>query len=363
MGMMFFIRFKELCRYRLLIILMLVLPAVFGYLESYAFADKKTPLSVAYMDNDETDLSKEFLDILSKTSGIRLLEAADSKSGEKLLYNRKAEGLLTVNKGFSEEVLAKAEDLVDYVSAPGTSSAELVSECVSLAVVHIRSQNMITEAVCKLDPDAGEKVREVYKSYAVAEPILTVKEYGDMNPAAQLILSPKHGLISIFVLLSGLFAVFKTGEAEETRVRLCGKKAYLKDYVVSAGVIALAWLAFAAVYLAFSALAYGDLPDASTLCAFVVLTVLSLGIGMFASSILRDRRSAVYLYIPFLFINMTAGGALWGKATTIAALAGVIPSSLFSSAAKGDIVSAAVMLCSGIMLLIISYFAAVRKRT
>ena len=333
---------------------MLICPSLFGYISSYALSEKNALLTIAYLDEDKSSETEILINELSGITGMTLIEISDSREGQRLIKSRKVEGVLTIREGFSANIYSTNQKdtkyMLSYKAAPGTRSANLAAENISLSIIRVRSKNMLYNAVSGLDMSAAENCGEIYASYISGEPVVSVDYIGGaFDPMNTL--TPQHGAAALVIMTAALFAALKTGGAKNVRARLYGKIGITKDFFANITGIFIIWSASVSVYMLFTAIAYRKTPAITEAAALIAFILMCLGLGSFFASFFPGEKNSVYAFIPFFLINITAGGALWGNTANNTVIKIFIPSAAFLTAAEGKIFYLIYMTSVGIILL------------
>ncbi len=193
--------------YKTLALALIKLPAMAGGHFALAFAlaasllmfftahfalNAKAPsaLELVYVDNDDTDLSKEFISLIKSANGasVMLTQCADAEQAKAVLESGGAEGLLIIRPGLDES-LASGSAAFEYLPARGASSAQAARELIAGEAVTLGSRLRAAgyfEALSGREPTADElkKLEAVYSVRRSGEGSSVEKTTVFADPAA-----------------------------------------------------------------------------------------------------------------------------------------------------------------------------------
>jgi hypothetical protein len=83
-----------------------------------------------------------------------------------------------------------------------------------------------------------------------------------------------------------------------------------------------------------------------------------IGLGAVVSLLIKDKQSGIYVYIPFFMLNLTLGGAVWGRLfDTNQLFRFFMPVAVFLDASASQyLFESTIMATLGLMLLLIGLF-------
>ena len=314
------LRLKELFSYRLLIITLIVCPAIFGYFSSYALSEHPQNFIIAVYDADRTGESIDFINLLNQMESLNIIMAENETEGKTITDKRAVEGLLIIKSGFGDEIIkGGGNDTLEYAAAPGTNTSELISEAFSLTVIRMRSKILLNKALAKLSEQAAANGGAAFSAYIRQEPVVSIN-FHDESPALTPFISPKHGMAAIFMTLSFLVSIFTLPGKEKSFLSIYSRKALIMDYTARFTAVLLLFICAMALYFTGCMAIYGVMPSGTEILACAALALFCIGLGAVTALLIVDKRTGIYIFIPFLLMNMTIGGAIWGRLFEIPAL-------------------------------------------
>ena len=354
------LRLKELFSYKLLVIMLISCPALFGFFSSYALAERGRSLSIAVYNADGGAESTGFVDGLSRLYHLNIIAAESEAEGKTLTDRRAVEGMLFIRPGFSDNMKRNIRDLLVYTAAPGTRSSELISEVFSLTIIHMRAETLLTEALSIISGQAVLDGRIAFSNYIQNEPVVSAV-FHDKSTATELFISPKHGLAAVFMTLSFLISIFMLPGREKSLISIFSVKARIMDYTARSVTILFLFFAAAGIYFTGCIFIYRSMPSCPEVFACAALAVFCTGLGAVTVLFIKDKRTGIYLYIPFLLLNMTIGGAVWGRVFNISApFKLILPSAVFLDAGINQL-EPAIMALIGLALLICGAYFSIKS--
>ena len=347
------LRLKELFSYKLLMLILIICPIVFGYFSSYALSERALDFHIAVYDADNSVESVEFVNALPRLQSINITVVEDEIAGEALTSSRAVEGMLVIKPGFGSDIRKSARvEMLEYTSAPGTNSSEFMREAFSLVLIHMRSEILLLDALSDLSEQAVVDGRLALAAY-VGEPVVSVVFHSELPPLTTLFVAPRHGLAAVFMTLAFLTAVFLLPGKSQEFLDIYGKKAIVLDYAARCVAVLITFLGAIALYFVGCMLIYGTSPSWVEVIALAALTLFCVGLGAVVALLVQDKRSGIYIYIPFLLLNMTLGGAVWGRLfSTNQLFRFFMPVAIFLDAcASHHLLESTIMAAIGLMLL------------
>jgi len=352
------LRLKELFSYKLLMLILIVCPIVFGYFSSYALSERTFDLHIAVYDADNSVESAEFINVLARLHSINTTVVEDEAVAVALTNNRAVEGMLTIKPGFGSGIRESARDeMLEYTTAPGTNTSEFMREAFSLVLIHMRAEILLLDALSDLSEQAVVEGRLALSAY-VGEPVVSVVFHSELPPPTTLFVAPRHGLAAVFMTLAFLAAVFLLPEKGQDFLNIYGNKAIILDYTARCAAVLITFFGAIVLYFVGCMLIYGTNPSLVEVMALVALTLFCVGLGAVVALLVQDKRSGIYIYIPFLLINMTLGGAVWGRLfSTNQLFRFFMPVAIFLDAcASHHLLESTIMAAIGLMLLFCGIF-------
>jgi hypothetical protein len=307
-------RLKELFSYKLLIIVLFICPVIFGYFSSYALSERIRDFGVAVYDADGSAESKEFMDLLIQMQSLNITKVENKIDGMTLTNSRTVEGMLKIKHGFGIDLKENGRnEMLEYTAAPGTNTSEFMSEAFSLALIHMRTEIILIDALSNLSEQAVIDGHVAFSAYTSEEPVVTVVYHNEFPDLLALFISPRHGLAAVFMTLSFLISIFMLPGREKSFLSIYGSKALIMDYSARFTAVLILFLGAIALYFAGCMIIYDARPLVIEVLALAALAFFCIGLGAAAALFTKDKRSGIYIYIPFLLLNMTTGGAVWGR--------------------------------------------------
>jgi len=347
------LRLKEILSYRLLMLTLIICPIVFGYFSSYALSERTLDFYLAVYDADNSVESVEFIDSLARLQSINITVVENETVGAELANRRAVEGMLTIKSGFGIYIRESTRvEMLEYTAAPGTNTSEFMREAFSLVLIHMRSEILLLDALSEVSEQAAIEGRLALSAY-VGEPVVSVVIHSELPPPTTLLVAPRHGLAAVFMTLAFLAAVFFLPGKGKDFLNIYGNKALILDYIARCAAILITFFGAIALYFIGCMLIYGTNPTWVEVMALAALVLFCVGLGAVVALLVLDKRSGIYIYIPFFLLNLTLGGAVWGRLfSTNQLFRFFMPVAIFLDAcASHHLLESTVMAVVGLMLL------------
>jgi len=347
------LRLKEIFSYKLLMLTLIICPIAFGYFSSYALSERTLDFYLAVYDADNSAESAEYIDALTRLESINITVVEDEATGVALTNSRAVEGMLTIKPGFGSDIRESTRDeMLEYTAAPGTNTSEFMREAFSLVLIHMRSEILLLDALSDVSEQAVIDGRLALSEY-VGEPVVSVVFHSELPPPTTLLVAPRHGLAAVFMTLAFLVAVFFLPGKGKDFLNIYGNKALILDYIARCAAILITFFSAIVLYFIGCMLIYDSNPSWVEIVALTALTIFCVGLGAVVALLIQDKRSGIYIYIPFLLINLTLGGAVWGRLfSTNQLFRFFLPVAIFLDACTSHrLLETAIMAAIGLMLL------------
>jgi hypothetical protein len=320
-------------------------------------------MSIAIYDADSSVESHAFVGEIIKLYQLDIIMLVSEDEGKRLADRRKVEGILIIQPGFgdnlNESQRNQSRDKLLYTAAPGTRTLELIGEILSLALLHMRAEIMLMQALSEISGQAVAEGRTAFDNYTQDEPVISAVFHGELQ-AAELFMSPEHGLAAVFMTLAFLISVLVLPGREKSLISIYSPLTRVKDYIARAVSVLLLFLAAIVVYFLSCAFIYGHLPLYTDVLACAALVVYCVGLGAVSALLIKDKRTGIYIYMPFVLLNMTIGGAVWERMFGIwAPFKLILPTAIFLDAIKShQLLESIMMAVIGICFIVCGgYFA------
>ncbi|MED4013436.1 ABC transporter permease [Priestia aryabhattai] len=151
-------KIKQLLKRPMLIVMVFFLPLI-GTIISSSFLEKvqsDSKIPVALVDQDHSNMSKQVLDRLRKTTEIQFLSMNEEQARKQLAKN-KIDSIFVFPNGFQQEVEAgNYQGVIDLLTLPSSVATEAVREVVASEVTRLTT-----------NVKAANEVRFLYKVYHI----------------------------------------------------------------------------------------------------------------------------------------------------------------------------------------------------
>ena len=366
-GRLFVMELKSQRPFIPLLTLVLALMLLLGQASSYVLADRNPPLSIAVQIQGEalsddasiagTDdagaansgaadniLAIDFVQVLSATQGLEVIEVPSSQSPEEVFGQHRVQGLVVISADFTERILQGRHSPVMLHSAPGITNIGFARELVASAILQVKARSELERALEAIGLE--EAISEAIEPYDLFEVIYE-------GPLLQTTLegsTPAFGVSALLVLLAFLQAALTIPTRENKRLLVYGSGAYLQKLAGSFLVIWLVWLVLCVLFFGFLALLTGAAPSMFALLGFLAIAFYVSVLAALLAQFL-GRHATSWVFIPLFLFNMTIGGGLWGSAVVSPLLAPLTPVSVVSAIGDESLTGIIMLFVTGLMLL------------
>jgi hypothetical protein len=303
---MYLSHIKELLSYRWLLILLIICQTGFGYMASYVLSERPPALRIAVFSDDESRVYAEFMDFLSEIPELSVVVTDTAAEAMEMARDQRVLAAILIPDDFSERISGSGADSVIFHPSPGTDAGLVAKEYIVAAVLKLRAEEQFRSEMTAL----GAYTPELEQDFT---PVLTVSYEGPPLTYDPLSLTPGFGAPAIFVLLLTFYGASIMPGTDMKRLTARGSQALIRDFFSAAFALLSVWAVLTFICLGSGVLLYGKAPELNVILSFAALCVYcAAASGLIAA--LGLRRQAVWILLPWLILNMTAGGAIWGLA-------------------------------------------------
>ena len=301
--MLYTLHIKRILTMWPLLVLILICQIGLGYLASFALRDQTPQLILAVYTEDKGDSFTRFKESLAAIPELTLIEADSEAAVKKMARRQEVLGAVIIDKDLNARI-TKGRNAVRFVPSPGSAGGRVVKEHVAAAVVALKAEDSYRREIRGLGGEAAD-LRSVY------EPVLTVKYDGPPLLINTSSFSPGYGIPALFILILSLFGALTLPGPDSRRALLKGVASLFKDFVSGmAALLTLGAFILSAFFISCRFL-YDAPPSLVAIVSFAALCIYCVSFGALIAA-LNLRKIAVWIFIPWLLLNMTLGGGLWG---------------------------------------------------
>jgi hypothetical protein len=343
------LKIKEQLSYVFPMLIILVGAVLFGTISSIALSDRQPEFRVGLLCLDEGEKAGVFAEYLAETPGIEIEFALNYRDGEELLNSRRVEALVVVEPGFESAVTVGSPTYTAarIVPAPGTMSADVIREAVALSILRVRAFYMLETTLTEIGEISPIEIRQVHNRYAVENPVIGAVYFGPITIPIHAPIPPMHGAQALFLLLSLLHAAVALPGISG----VIGKSGKRKNLFAGSIALIVIWSAQLAAYLLVMSAIFASRPSVYEFAALFGLIVFCVGLGGLLSALSLGKTKTVYLFIPFFILNMTIGGALWGRFASIPLMDILFPVAGALRGADGELGIILTLLALGVLMM------------
>lgn len=260
------------------------------------------------VDKDNSQASKKFQEYLIENAGLEL-KTVPSFSTE-LLTNESYQGVLVIEKNFGEN-LPYQKKLGSLYYTAGIKDNTAIYELVMSTIIQMKSKISYQVASQKYLKEAEQPNTGIQD--------LFVLEYKDTSGAlvkasesAKPVTSQLNlALGSVFFICSFLFAKTYLPDSSTRRLRFYGRKNLLKQQLIGIGLLSYLFILAVLVASVVGVLIFPIQFDKNATILLLGVAEYGLCLGwLFINASLKSKME--WLFIPWLLLNMTLGGGLWG---------------------------------------------------
>jgi hypothetical protein len=285
------------------LILIIICQVAFGFLSSFALRDQSPQLILAVYTEDHGDSYVRFKQNLEAIPELALVETDSEASAKRLAESQQALGAVIIDKDLKSRV-TKGRNAVRFIPAPGSSGGLVVKEHVAAAIVALRAEDRYRREIEGLGGTTVD-LQSVY------EPVLSVEYLGPPLLASQSGLTPEYGLPALFVLILTLLGALSLPGPDSKRTLLQGSVSLITDFFSGIAALLTLEVFILSIFFLSCHFIYDAPPTITAIFSFAALSFYCVTFGGLIAA-LRLRRLAVWIFIPWLLLNMTLGGGLWG---------------------------------------------------
>lgn len=327
------LRLKELFSYLLPMCMILAASLVFGTISSIALAERSPVFKIALYNEDGGELAGQLAEFLIETPGLEVQPITGRTDGNELLAAGGIEALVVIYYGFETAIADTSLIVAGVYPAPASIVTEAISETVSLNILRLRALNILITELEALEEGLSQSAAAVHARYAVENPVVLAAYTGPDVFIMELPVPPMHGVQALFILLSGLHAATILPGVS---ARL-SRKAMLKNHIAGLIAVLICWTLQLIVYLIVISTIFGSFTTFYNFMSLFALIVISVALGALASVAKLRRDVVIFMFIPYFLLNMTIGGALWGRLVGFPMIEVLIPVAGALSGAGGNI--------------------------
>jgi ABC-2 type transport system permease protein len=289
---------RQLRHDRRVLVFMLVLPAVAMILFGYSFSGDITGIRVAFVDEDDTDLTQTLRDHLRADSAFRLAELPVGQDPEQLLLEAGYQAVIRIPDKFTSLYYAHFAMGV-ATSAQGRIDLTLDASDPQIAAT---VQKGLADALMDLG-EGGPVDVQVKDLYGV--------EVRFIDSFAPAIMGLVVALISTVLTLLSIVREKVDGTFARVWVSPVRRAEFILGYVVAFGAVALVQ---SLVVLSVGKLVFGILINGSIAWAFlcvILFAVGSVGLGTLLSALAQTESQAVVFFPLVIVPSVLLSGMMW----------------------------------------------------
>ncbi|MCL1880316.1 MAG: hypothetical protein FWF71_06875 [Actinomycetia bacterium] len=359
MAGQFWLKLKSQRHLLVLLVVVVVFQLLLAQASSYVLADRNPPLSIAVQNIDGSAQASELVDGLSTISGLDVVSVDNSLSSEVVFAQNVVQGLLVIPDGFGNALDQGKRLPVVYRLAPGITNYAFAREQIADVILQMRAKHALQVALGSLSA-ADNQV-----TLPPTGDLLDVAYDGPGTPIPAGSPAPVHGVSALLLLLAFLHAALTVPSHQDKRLLVHGRRAYLRQLVISLTVVWLVWTVVILLYLAFMALLLGAAPDLWCGLGFLAVVLYVSLLGSLAAQ-LFGHHATTWLFLPLFLLSMTIGGGLWAESALPAWCSPVVPVVAVSAVSGTDLTGVTVLLVAalvvaGLLLVAASLRVAVRS--
>jgi hypothetical protein len=338
-----------------LLIFLVVCQLVLGQMSANALSARAPQFRLAVMNGAEAvsgetsgELADAYVKSLQQSPELEIILVDASDSSDKVFRENDVQGLAVLDPDFDNIVRTGESDAVKLYPAPGITDVTILTEYLSSAVV-IQIANLMLEEQLVKDGIAPGSVTKAVKN---AEPILVLDYNSPEDAGLPLSAPPVYGVPALFLLLAFLHAAFIVPGRDTKRACLGDGRRLRRAFLSAQLVVWLTWITVTLLYLGGMWLFYHTAPRLSVFIALAGLAVFASSLGGLVA-MTGKRTAAVWIFVPWLLLNMTLGGGLWTSAPMPAPLQILLPVSLMAKSASGAWVAAVPLYAGAVICFIL----------
>lgn len=307
------LKFREIFALRSLMLLLFILPILFGLLTASAVISYRQPLiQLAVIDEDQTTASANMLARLDQEG--RSIYNVSSDQAQSLLQALKVDGILQIKSGFADSLLDLEQAFLVYTPAPDSLVTPLVTEAILAAVLPEYSRLVLLDQLTKDQLRYGlEQTLDLETDFQKS-----LDYYSEHEARLDLIFSgvPENELLamaifdeySLEVFFLSLFAVLGMLGLTSQPVRqrlLASPHGLFWDYLASLVALQILGTSQIIIYMASMNLAMSSSFRGKDIYLLSVFVFFMLGLGQLLALLPGSTRH-------FLSIMLLAGSAFAG---------------------------------------------------
>lgn len=305
-----------------MMIIMTVMALVFIYVFGVGFDQNYLP-EVAIVDEDQTDVSKRYIEELMKKEGFNY-EKTSLEEGLALTEEGKKIAVVLVKKGFEEGLSTNSSEVVMYRSGEAIEHYTLQANIESIAMLFTSNENYYETTLLMYKSIGINKTKEemayLLKDSMDNYPIVTVEVVSYQDSSTKGYDSMKHSFIGFILFFSMFTMVFGIGsivDEKENRVwhrqvvSPISSASILAGNMIVSFVMGLFQLGFMVI---FSKLVFGIDWGGSLVALILVLGAFVLAVtclGLFISGLVRTQQQLGAISPVIIVSTSMIGGCMW----------------------------------------------------
>jgi len=299
-------------------ILMLVMPIIFTLLFGSIFGkDSSQALTLAIVDKDKSHVSEALIDRLHQDSTLQVKENSTKKSTE-LLKNKKIDGVITIEKGFQDQLANSQNPKISFQHQPGSPSTIIVNQSLNQEMKRMKLQVISAVEWSKSSKETNWSVMfdKISKSEGKMNNYTTIVSADDAKKTLSGISYSSAGFSIMFVMFMMMSVTGVIIEAKNSGVwsRLLTtsitKFELLLGYLLAFFLIG--WVQFA-ILMAFSSIIFhvvwGNIIGLIVLISALLLCVVGLGLAI--ASIVKTTEQQTAIGSLIIVSTCMLGGVYW----------------------------------------------------
>ncbi|MDR0570987.1 MAG: ABC transporter permease [Clostridiales Family XIII bacterium] len=316
MRRLYLLRVKEILARWPLLLLLAACQILFAYMASFAMGDRTPELRLALFSEDKGEVAARFAESLGAVPALTVVVAGSEEEARRLAREQKVLGAVIIRDGMEARV-ARGREAVRLVPARMANADRVVREHVALALVELRARWRLLR---ELDALGGEPT----EAAAAGEAPLSVVYEGPPSVWEPSEITPGYGLPALFVLILALQGAFMMPGPDRRGLVLCGRRGALRDYAACMAALFSVWAVVLALFFVSAWRIYGVAAGSGAVGAFAALCFYCAALGG-ALAALGLRKAAAWIFVSWMFMNMTLGGGLWGMPFSVPVLRPFLP--------------------------------------
>jgi ABC-2 type transport system permease protein len=299
-------------------ILMLVMPIIFTLLFGSIFGkDSTQTFKLAVVDKDQTHLSKVFISQIKKEKTLKVQKASENITS-KLLKNHDIDGIITIRKGYQNDIFANENPKITFLHQPGSTSSIVVKQTLNQEIEKMKLQVISAQEWSK--SSRNQKWQTMFdklsSSHVIGENLTKIESINKSNKVLSGMSYSSAGFSIMFVMIMMMSVTGVIIEAKRSGVwsRLLTtsitKFQLLMGYLLAFFLIG--WIQFA-LLMTFSSIVFhvdwGNIYGLLVLISSLLLCVVGLGLAI--ASIVKTTEQQTAIGTLIIVSTCMLGGVYW----------------------------------------------------